>query len=368
MDVHATQSLPVVVTGGAGFLGSHVVDSLIQRGCRVSVVDDLSFGEAKNISPYASFAGPRDCGTLTADDIPAGATIVHLAATPRCNASLFAPVTDVERNYLPGVRLLTAALNGGIRRFVYVSSMSVYGCADSPYAEDSIPQPRDPYAANKFALETVVRSECDAHGVEWVILRPQHVFGPRQRWNLTYRNVVARWIACAMQEKPLPVFASLNLERAFSPVSLIVRGIVAATIDRTATNQVFNLGTRRVRSLLELASWITRTLELPQPMFDIGPAPPTLLTSAIGRVSRAERILGITECEYEAEENLKLLGSEIARVESDLFADEQGFHAEVLPCVYEEVYRSVGRPIHDQPRHEHSMQTQRTMQQTVRTH
>lgn len=327
-----------IVTGGAGFIGHHVTRALLEAGQRVRVVDNLSMGRRQLIPAGAEFDGPLDCGLLKSDSIEMGSIIIHLACQPRCNASLFAPVSDIELSYLPGVRLLTSALNAGIRRFVLVSSMSVYGDAPSPYMEASIPLPRDPYAVHKRAFEMVVEQLCRAHQVEYTILRPQHVFGPGQRSDLTYRNVIARWARLMLEKRPLPVFGSLDLRRAFSPVSLIARGIVAASMQPSGACRTFNLGTHRIRTLREVAEWIARGLGIQEFSFEHRPAPPTLLEAAVGCVDKAREVLGVVENPDETESCLQGLLGELMRFPDSL--EEQGFRAEVLHEKHALVYRS----------------------------
>lgn len=331
-----------VVTGGAGFIGHHVARGLLESGQRVRVVDNLSMGRRELVPDGAEFDGPSNCGLLKPDDIECGATIVHLACHPRCNASLFAPVSDLELSYLPGIRLLTAALNAGIRRFVLVSSMSVYGDAPCPYHEGATPLPRDPYAVHKRALEMVVEQLCRAHQVEYTVLRPQHVYGPGQRSDLTYRNVVARWARLMLEGKPLPVFGSLDLRRAFSPLTLVARGIVAAALLPAGANQTFNLGTRKVRSLRHIAAWIARELGIRYPAFETRPAPPTLLEAGHGLVDKAGNHLGVEEDPNEADACLHGLLREL--VTMPLGLEERGFEPEVLHEQHALVYQAARRP------------------------
>jgi nucleoside-diphosphate-sugar epimerase len=299
-----------LVTGGAGFLGSHVVDLLLERGNEVSIVDNLVTGRLQNVNAAAAFA-QISCAEILPDMLGPDVTVIHLAAVPQCTASLFRPLADLQANYLEGLRCLTACLAARVRRFVFVSSMAVYGdAAAPPFREGTIPRPRDPYAVNKFALEQIALIESALHGVEVSIVRPQHVFGPRQAPHLAYRNVIARWIRRALSEEPLPVIGTLALRRAFSPVSLVARGIVAAAESPVASGEIFNLGTRRLRTLGEIVHCIEQRLATTCRLVDV-PAPPSLLLDAFGAVDKAENLLGISEQPGEFEAAIDQLVAEI---------------------------------------------------------
>lgn len=331
----------VYITGGAGFIGSHVVDLFVAADWHVTVLDNLSTGDVRNVNSKAEFLGPCDCGALLEGKLSPDSTLVHLAAHPRCNASLFAPVADAQLNYLVGLQVLVAAVNSRVKRVVLVSSMSVYGDAHSPYKEDDIPLPREPYAINKRALEMVVACECAAHDIEWTIVRPQHVFGRRQRSDLTYRNVVARWCRLMLKEMPLPVYGTLDLKRAFSPVSLIARGIYRAATEHGASGQIFNLGTRRVRTLRELSEWIASEIGVRNVCFELKAPPPTLLEEAIGDVSKMEHVLGVREEQDEAGRNLRELVDEVRSESRE--SPEFVFNPEVLRSRFRGIYGEIGQ-------------------------
>ena len=326
-----------LITGGAGFIGSHVVDMLISKGHTVHIEDDLSTGSRTNINHNSIFQGPRCCGTIRAEDIPRGSTVIHLAARPACNASMFAPVADTDNNYCAAVRFLKAAIVAGVSRIVLVSSMSVYGDAmPMPYVETLAPQPRDPYAINKFALELMVKSLAQSFGIEWVIVRPQHVFGPRQRNDLTYRNVIARWLRRSMARQTLPVIGSLSLRRAFSPIGLVVRGIVAAATLPQAASQIFNLGSPIIRSLQSLRNLIEEYCKHEVTM-EFRPGPPTLAEECFGDVSKASAMLGIIELPDEFEVAFNAIADEIG-LQQPISIREMEFVPELSGESYQCIY------------------------------
>lgn len=325
-----------LVTGGAGFIGSHIVDGLINRGYQVYVVDNLSTGRRQNINPNAVFTEPFDASQTPDEWLDEDTIAIHCASQPKCNVSLYAPVNDMENNYAVGVRFITKCVSRKIKRLVLISSMSVYGDQPkSPYTEDMKPSPKDPYGIHKYALELMCKILCENHGVEHLILRPQHVFGVRQRYDLSYRNVIPRWMKKAILKQPLPVFGNLNLKRAFSPVSLIQRSIITAALDEKINGEIFNLGSSKTRSLAEVAEKISEALDL-KIDFDLLPSPSTLLNLSVGSTDKAKRILKVLESENEFDAILSQLASEMKR---DTISDtEIGVVPEIAPQIYLSIY------------------------------
>jgi UDP-glucose 4-epimerase len=300
-----------LVTGGAGFIGSHVVDRLVAAGCEVRVVDNMSMGRQENVHCRALFTGPHDVATVPDDWLDEQTVAIHLAARPRCTLSVYAPTDDVLSNYVPGVSFLTRCIQRRVRRFVLLSSIAVYGNPGRlPYTEDMEPHPRDPYSINKHALERLCLIECRRNDIEVVVLRAQHVFGPRQRADLRYRNVIARWIRRALHHQSLPVYGSLDLRRAFSPVSLVCRGIVRAAMQDGIDGEVFNLGSGVVRSLRSISEQISSLLGIDITHEFLTP-PPGLLAESYGAVQKAQRRLGVVEDRNEFDDNLRALIEEL---------------------------------------------------------
>lgn len=325
-----------IVTGGAGFIGSHIVDGLINRGYQVYVVDNLSTGRRQNINPNAVFTEPFDASQTPDKWLDEDTVAIHCASQPKCNVSLYAPVNDMENNYAVGVRFVTKCVSRKIKRLVLISSMSVYGDQPkSPYTEGMKPAPKDPYGIHKYALEQMCKVLCQNHGVEHLVLRPQHVFGVRQRYDLSYRNVIPRWIKKAILGQPLPVFGNLNLKRAFSPVSLIQRSIISAALDKKLDGETFNLGSSRTRSLADIAEKIARVLGI-KINFELLPSPSTLLNLSVGSTEKVQRILNIAESEIEFDANLSALAREIKS--ATLSDAEIGIVPEIAPQTYISIY------------------------------
>ncbi|KXK15035.1 MAG: NAD-dependent epimerase/dehydratase family protein [Chloroflexi bacterium OLB14] len=216
--------------------------------------------------------------------------------------------------------------------------MSVYGDQEkSPFTEDMKPAPKDPYGIHKYALELMCKSLCENHGVEYLILRPQHVFGIRQRYDLSYRNVIPRWIKKALLKQPLPVFGKLGLQRAFSPISLIKRGIISAALNEKINGEIFNLGSSTTRSLAEVAQKISNILST-NISFEFLPSPSTLLNLSIGSTEKVKKNLCIVESEVEFDANLSMLVNEIKK--SIISKVEIGITPEIAPQKYLSIYGS----------------------------
>lgn len=171
----------VLVTGGAGFIGSHVVDQLVDLGHTVAVVDNLSTGSSKNIRNCVKFyeADIREqLAPVFAETMPE--VVIHLAAQVSVSASVGDPVNDAAINLGGTVNIVDLARQAGVRKVVAFSSAAVYSHADSPIREDYSAAPRSPYGLSKWAGEQYIRLLCGQHNLQFTILRPANVFGPRQ--------------------------------------------------------------------------------------------------------------------------------------------------------------------------------------------
>jgi UDP-glucose 4-epimerase len=173
----------VLVTGGAGFIGSHIVDLLVEKGCNVSVADNLSTGRAENINPGANFYNidVRDPGLKEVIARERPTAVIHLAAQVDVQCSLQDPHTDAEINILGTVNLLDACAGCGIGKVVYASSAAVYGSPMYLPVDERHPvAPQSPYGLSKYTAEQYLRLYRDMHGISFTVLRFANVYGPRQ--------------------------------------------------------------------------------------------------------------------------------------------------------------------------------------------
>jgi UDP-glucose 4-epimerase len=247
----------VLVTGGAGFIGSHVADALIAGGHDVTILDDLSGGFRDNVPVAAAFVD----GSVVDDALVKRLFeehrfdhVYHLAAYAAEGLSHFIKRFNYINNVIGSVNVLNAAINTGVQTFVFTSSIAVYGSAPPPMREDHLPAPEDSYGIAKYAVEMELRACRDLFGLNYVIFRPHNVFGPRQNIGDRYRNVVGIFMNQILQGKPMTIFGDGTQTRAFSYID-DVAPMMAEAIDRPESwNQTFNVGADQPHSLLQLAN------------------------------------------------------------------------------------------------------------------
>lgn len=246
----------VLVTGGAGFIGSHLVENLLARGERVVVLDDLSSGRVANL--------PTGVELIRADvlDIDAAAlqgigAVFHLAARVSVQECITDWAGGHRVNLCGAMAVLHAAWRAGNVPVVYASSAAVYGNrSDQPCAETDLPMPISPYAADKLACEHQARAMAEVHGVASAGLRFFNVYGPRQDATSAYSGVISCFCANRLAERPHVVFGDGGQSRDFIHVRDVVRGLLLARealLQDGAGAQVFNLCTGRSTTLLDLA-------------------------------------------------------------------------------------------------------------------
>ena len=240
----------VLVTGGAGFMGSWLVDELIKRGHQVVSADNLLGGSERNVN--------RDCKFVKADmrirdrvsEVVKGVDVIfHLAAYAAEGQSFFSPVAINEINIVPMNNLLVEAINNGVESFVFTSSMAVYGAQKPPFREDLPREPEDPYGAAKAYCETMLEIFARTYGLHYTILRPHNVYGPRQNTADPYRNVLGIWINRILRNKPPLIYGRGNQTRAFSYVEDVTPAIANAAFHEKANGQIINVGSDEVTSI-----------------------------------------------------------------------------------------------------------------------
>jgi UDP-glucose 4-epimerase len=220
----------VLVTGGAGFIGSHLVDVLVARGDDVVVLDDLSTGHEPNVNPAARLVRGDVTDRVTVESAAAGAEVVfHLAAARAVVRSVLDPRTTDWVNTFGTLNVLDASRAAGVRRLVSTSSSSVYGGAQVLPTPESAPLlPRSPYAVSKLAGEHYARVYWELHGMETVSLRLFNVFGPRQRPDSQYAAVIPLFVDALRSGRPPEVHGDGLQSRDFTYVDDVVAGFLAA--------------------------------------------------------------------------------------------------------------------------------------------
>ena len=171
----------ILITGVAGFLGSHLAETLNKLGHHVVGIDNMMGGYADNISKDIEFYELDCCDLNKVQDTMKGVDIVyHCAATAHEGLSVFSPYEITKNNYLASVSIFSAAVNEKVDRIIFCSSMARYGDQSAPFTESMKPKPVDPYAISKVASEEVLKNLCELNKIEWVIAIPHNIIGPRQ--------------------------------------------------------------------------------------------------------------------------------------------------------------------------------------------
>lgn len=253
-----------LVTGGAGFIGSHVTEALLARGHDVVVLDDLSGGYVENVVPGAEFVegSITDVALITRLFEDRGFDYVyHLAAYAAEGLSHFIRRFNYTNNLLGSVNLVNASVNTGVRCFVFTSSIAVYGTsAELPMTEETPARPEDPYGVAKLAVEQDLEACHRMFGMDYVIFRPHNVYGERQNVADKYRNVVGIFMNQILQQQPMTVFGDGTQTRAFSYIGDLAPVIADAVEVPAARNQVFNIGADQAYAVNDLAAAVARAM------------------------------------------------------------------------------------------------------------
>jgi len=248
-----------LVTGGAGFIGSHVVDELIAAGQEVVVLDDLSGGFKDNLNPRALLVEGSVTDDVLVDRLYAERKfdyVYHLAAYAAEGLSHFIRRFNYTNNLIGSVTLTNAAVRHGCRCFVFTSSIAVYGAGQVPMDESMTPEPEDPYGIAKHAVELDLAAARRLFGLNYIVFRPHNVYGERQNIGDKYRNVIGIYMNSVMQGLPCTIFGNGGQTRAFSHIGDVAPAIAHCVDIPEAYDQVFNIGADVPYSVLELAEMV----------------------------------------------------------------------------------------------------------------
>ena len=254
----------VVVTGGAGFIGSHIVDALVEKDFDVHIIDNLSGGTKEFVNPKATLH-EKDIRNL--DDIKpviSGATYVfHLAALPRVQYSIENPVETHNVNITGTMNVLIAAQEAKVKKLVYSASSSAYGDPEKlPTSEDAMPNPKSPYGLHKYVGEVYAKVWNAVYGLPTVSLRYFNVYGPRFNPDGAYALVIGKFLKMRNEGKPMTITGTGDQTRDFTNVKDVVRANILAALSETVNSgEVINIGAGRNFSINQIAELIGGPVE-----------------------------------------------------------------------------------------------------------
>jgi UDP-glucose 4-epimerase len=256
----------VLVTGGAGFLGSHVAEDLVQAGFTVLVLDDLSGGFRENVPEAAQLLQGSILDVDLLDDIFSRHDIrfvYHLAAYAAEGLSHYIKRFNYRNNLVGSVNLINECVNHSAECLVFTSSIAVYGSGQLPMTEEMVPQPEDSYGIAKWAVEQELRISRRMFGLNSIVFRPHNVYGERQNIGDAYRNVVGIFMNQLLQGKPMSIYGDGTQSRAFTYVGDVAPVIARAPLNRKAYGETFNLGSETPCDVNRLAEQVAEAMGAP---------------------------------------------------------------------------------------------------------
>ena len=282
-----------LVTGGAGFIGSHVARHCIAMGHEVVILDDLSGGFEANLPAGAKFVKGSVVDSALVKSLFAAHRfdyVYHLAAYAAEGLSHFIRNFNYTNNLIGSVNLINESVRTGVKLFVFASSIAVYGAGQLPMDEEQTPRPEDPYGIAKFAVELDLASAQRMFGLNFIVFRPHNVYGENQNIADPYRNVIGIFMRQVMRGEPMTIFGDGLQTRAFSHID-DVAPLIARSVDTPpAVNQVFNVGADQPYSVKEVAEAVARAFGV-APRIEFLPARKEVL-HAYSTHEKSRRLLG----------------------------------------------------------------------------
>ena len=285
-----------LVTGGAGFIGSNIVEKLVEKGQFVRVLDNFATGQRANIEEFLSkielFEGDiRDFWTVVraTKDID---IVLHQAALPSIPRSIDNPLTTTEVNINGTLNVLEAGRFNGVKRIVYASSSSVYGDSpEMPKHEEMKPRPKSPYAITKLAGEEYCLNFHALYGIETVALRYFNIFGPRQNPHSQYSSVIPKFIRLLQEGKRPTIWGDGTSSRDFTYIDNVVQANLLACEMKNAPGHIINIACGRAFSINEMVEKLNGILGTNIPG-DHGPEKKGEVKHSLADIGKAKKILG----------------------------------------------------------------------------
>ena len=288
----------ILVTGGAGFIGSHLVEKLVETGCKVTVLDNLASGKLSNLDTVHKDIQFIEGDIRNPEDVRKAAhgceIVYHLAAMVFVPDTVADPVGSAAINELGSLNVLEAAWTEGCSRVVLASSAAVYGDSpEMPKSEEMLPQPKTPYAIHKLAMEHYGTVYSDMYGLEAVSLRFFNTYGPRQNPSSPYSGVISVFNDRAIREESPVIFGDGDQTRDFIHVDDVVRACMIAGASTSAAGKTFNIGTGKQSSISRLWEIISKAAGVQNsPGFDDERRGD--IRHSVADVAKAKEILGFT--------------------------------------------------------------------------
>ncbi|HZQ45746.1 MAG TPA: SDR family oxidoreductase [Verrucomicrobiae bacterium] len=305
-------SIKALVTGGAGFIGSHLAEALCRKGARVVVLDNLSLGNTANLEwkrngdALEFVQGDAADEKLTQQLVAGCDWVFHEAAMPSVPRSVMEPVGSNTQNLDAALRLLVLARDAGVKRFLFASSSAIYGDADAPAKHEQLPPaPLSPYALQKYAAEKYGQLFHSLYGLPTVSLRYFNVFGPRQAFDSPYSGVIAKFCTGLLAGQAPLIFGDGLQSRDFTYIENVVRAnlLAAEAPAEKVAGKVFNIAGGQSISLLDLVAELNRlTGQMLEPRFE--PARAGDVRSSRADITAAQRALNY-QCRITWQEGLQ---------------------------------------------------------------
>ena len=252
----------VLITGVAGFLGSHLAEKLFHLNYDIIGVDNMSSGYEDNIPKEIKFYKSDCCDFNKMNEIMKGIDIIyHCAAAAHEGLSVFSPQEITKNNLQASVTVFSAGISNKVKRIIFCSSMARYGDQQTPFTEEMNPKPIDPYAISKVAAENVLMNLCELNNIEWVIAVPHNIIGPRQKYDDPFRNVVSIMINRMLLNKAPIIYGDGEQKRCFSYIDDCLSCLLPMLDQKNLNKQIINIGPDEefvtINKIAEICSNIT---------------------------------------------------------------------------------------------------------------